>query len=142
MSGPKPHAALQHDAHIDVGLTGIKRIFVRRTKSYLSSALDRAAALIEGVAISVSNFSLFDLFWLDSDGAVARFNPAYGELLGDRSCDLVGRRPDEWIHEDDRGAYENALIEARAGQMPQPLELRFLSGDRRPVWGRLSLVAL
>ena len=79
---------------------------------------------------------------LDSDGAVARFNPAYGELLGDRSCDLVGRRQDEWIHEDDRVAYEDALSEARSLQIPPPIELRFLSAGRRAVWGRLSLVAL
>ena len=54
----------------------------------------------------------------------------------------MGRRQDEWIHEDDRVAYEDALVQARSGDAPHPMELRFRSAGRRPVWGRLSLVAL
>jgi diguanylate cyclase (GGDEF)-like protein/PAS domain S-box-containing protein len=79
---------------------------------------------------------------LDTDGVVARSNPAYAQLLGDRSGDLAGRHQGEWIHNADRAAYEDALLQTRAGRVPQPIELRFMTADRRAVWGRLSLVAL
>jgi diguanylate cyclase (GGDEF)-like protein/PAS domain S-box-containing protein len=79
---------------------------------------------------------------LDTDGALTRFNPSYAHLVGDQTGDLIGRCQDEWICADDRAAYRDALLEARSGQAPQPIELRFLAAQTRPVWGRLSLVAL
>ena len=127
--GPRQRELLEQFARQAAMAIDHARIYSRMSQS---EQLFRAVFDQSPVAIAL----------LNSDGAVARFNPAYGELLGDRSCDLAGRRPDEWIHEDDRVAYEDALIEARSGLIPQPIELRFLSAGRQPVWGRLSLVAL
>jgi diguanylate cyclase (GGDEF)-like protein/PAS domain S-box-containing protein len=79
---------------------------------------------------------------LDPEGVVARFNPAYAELLGEVAGTLDGRLQAEWIHPDDGTAYATALRQTRAGHLPRPVELRFLTAQGRPVWGRLSLVAL
>jgi diguanylate cyclase (GGDEF)-like protein/PAS domain S-box-containing protein len=91
---------------------------------------------------TVFNQSPVAIALLDAEGVVTRSNPAYAELLGQGAGPLDGRLQAEWIHADDGTAYATALRKARAGHLPQPIELRFLSAQGRPVWGRLSLVAL
>jgi PAS domain S-box-containing protein len=106
-----------------------------RARHALREAEERFAGAFEGAAVG--------LMLAAPDGTVLRANRALCELTGRPEEELAGRRFDELLHPDERGA-DDAALEAMLGGRTQRLatERRFLvaGGGTRVVRINLSLI--
>ena len=106
-----------------------------RARHALREAEERFAGAFQGAAVG--------LMLAAPDGTVLRANRALCELTGWSEEELVGRRFDELLHPDERGA-DDAALEAMLGGRTQRLatERRFLvaGGGTRVVRINLSLI--
>jgi diguanylate cyclase (GGDEF)-like protein/PAS domain S-box-containing protein len=106
----------------------------------LSAAVSRAAefrakARFEAVFAS----ALTGMMVMDLDGTILGVNPALEDLLGRPASEMVGVKPDEFVHPDDREAAVERARRVMAGEMRSTLEHRYVRADGGIVWVDVSL---
>jgi PAS domain S-box-containing protein len=78
------------------------------------------------------------------DGICRRVNAMWGEVLGYRADQILGKSLAGKVHPDDRAAFEEGIKTLAAGGKLKPSEYRFLSktgGERRLLWRAAALPA-
>ena len=102
-----------------------------RARHALREAEERFAGAFEGAAVG--------LMLAAPDGTLLRANRALCELTGWPEDELAGRRFDELLHPDDRGADAAALEAMLAGRTQRlATERRFLAADGADAHRRAS----
>lgn len=77
----------------------------------------------------------------DEEGRLSEVTLGFGRMFATRQQELVGLRPDQLVHPDDRGEAAAALERIRAGAAEVAFEARFLARDARQFPGRLTASA-
>lgn len=71
---------------------------------------------------------------LDADGCYRYLSPAYQNILGIPSSELIGRSAFNRIHEDDREHLEEAIKDLRASKRMKSMPFRYLDGNGNFRW--------
>jgi PAS domain S-box-containing protein len=80
---------------------------------------------------------------VDAQGRLCAANPVFQRMLGHAEQELLGRRPEDFTHPDDRAESAQAVRAALAGNTAAPvLEKRYVARDGHTVWARVSVSRL
>ncbi len=115
----------------------------------ISLLIDQLARERERIAASERHFrvamdrSPFGMALLDLDGRCFAVNRALCDFLGYLPEDLIGRRPSEITHGDDRGLVVERMRRLVAGEIDEySLEKQFLHKNGTPMWSFIAVSAV
>ncbi|WP_245441950.1 PAS domain S-box protein [Mesorhizobium hawassense] len=113
-----------------------------RSRQSLRAALDLKLAAVEATESRYRRAferAAMGFATADTNGELLRLNSRFCTLLGYSEDDLVGRRMDGLVHQDDRDRFRKSLAELRAEAPSLGAELRLVRKDNSIVWVRLTL---